>query len=232
MNRNTSIAMLLLAGLLPAAALAATPIDETRTVNADARVSVDNVKGSINVSVWDLNEVHIGGSLGEGVEKLEIDGGGDHLDIQVHYPQSSGWFGGNGKSGPTRLDIKVPRAVVLDLEAVSADIEVSGIDSQGLDAESVSGNVSIDARAREASISSVSGDLELRIDAQDLRVESVSGNITATGDISGSLRAEVVSGDIDITAGELREIRLSTVSGDVDLRAAMAASGASGAAAR
>ena len=225
MNIKTSIATLLLAGLLPVAAMAATPIDETRAISADARVSVENVKGSINVSVWDRNEVHIGGSLGDGVEKLEIDGGGDHLDIQVRYPQSGGWFGGNGNSEPTRLDIKVPRSVVLDLEAVSADIEVRGIDSAGLDAESVSGNVTVDARAREASITSVSGDLELRIDAQELRLESVSGDISANGDISGSLRAEVVSGDIEITAGELREIRLSTVSGDVELRAALAASG-------
>ncbi|MEZ5465024.1 MAG: DUF4097 family beta strand repeat-containing protein [Lysobacteraceae bacterium] len=225
MNMKTSISILLLAGLLPVAALAATTIDETRSVSGDARISVENVKGRISISAWDRGEVHVGGTLGDGVEKLEIDGGGNHLDIRVRYPQSRGWFGGDSNAGPSLLEIKVPRAAVLDLEAVSADIDVSGIDSDALEAESVSGNVAVDARAREARVSSVSGDLELRIDAQALSVESVSGDISATGDIRGSLRAEVVSGDIDITAGELKEIRLSTVSGDVDLRAALAASG-------
>ncbi|MCB1566995.1 MAG: DUF4097 family beta strand repeat protein [Xanthomonadales bacterium] len=225
MNRKTSITALLLAGLLPIAALAATPIDETRSVNPDARVSVENVKGRISVTAWDRSEVHIGGSLGDGVERLEVDGGGDHLDIKVRYPQGGGWFGGGNNAGPSRLEIKVPRAAVLDLEGVSADIDVTGIDSEALEAESVSGNVSVDARVRDISVSSVSGDLDLSVDVQELSLETVSGDITAKGNITGSLRAEVVSGDLEIAAGELKEIRLTTVSGDVELRAALAASG-------
>lgn len=225
MNIKTSLSTLLLAALLPAVAAAATPIDETRPVSADARVSVENMTGSISVSAWDRGEVHVGGSLGDGVEKLEIDGGGNHLDIRVRYPESRGWFGGDSNAEPSRLEIKVPRAVVLDLEAVSADIDVTGVDSKGLEAESVSGNVTVDARAAEASISSVSGDLQLRIDTRELSMESVSGDINANGNIRGSLRAEVVSGDLDITTGELNEVRLSSVSGDVQLQAALANSG-------
>jgi len=225
MNMKTGISMLLLATLSPVAALAATPIDETRSVSADARVSVENVKGRISVSAWDRSEVHVGGSLGDGVEKLEIDGGDSHLDIRVRYPQGGGWFGGGSNAGPSLLEIKVPRAAILDLEGVSADIDVTGIDSEALEAESVSGNVKVNGRARDASVSSVSGDLDLRIDARELSLESVSGDITANGNIEGSLRAEAVSGDLDLTAGELRDIRLSSVSGDIELHATLAASG-------
>ena len=206
-------------------ALAATTIDETRDVNADARISVNNIKGRISVSAWDRNQVHIGGSLGDGVEKLEISGGGSHLDIQVRYPDGNGWFGGGNKSEASILEVRVPKGVVLDLEGVSADIDVNGIDSTSMEVESVSGDIEVGAAAREARVSSVSGDLTLQIDSNELSLESVSGDITARGRITGSLRAETVSGDMQLHAVELREVKLSSVSGDVELRGALSSSG-------
>ena len=52
------------------------------------------------------------------------------------------------------------------------------VDSEALEAESVSGNVSVDARVRDISVSSVSGDLDLSVDVQELSLETVSGDIT------------------------------------------------------
>ena len=61
--------MILAAALLAAAAapaFAATPIDETRPLAADGRVSIENLKGRIVVRAWDRPEVHIGGTLALG----------------------------------------------------------------------------------------------------------------------------------------------------------------------
>src|SRR3546814_4671446 len=79
----------LLLAALPAAALASTPIDETRPLHADGKVEISNLKGSIQVRVWDKPEVHIGGSLGRGVDTFDIRGDRDELEIIVRYPRSS-----------------------------------------------------------------------------------------------------------------------------------------------
>src|SRR5437762_12216339 len=81
---------------------AATPINQTRPLALDGQVSIDNLKGRIVVRTWAQPQVRITGSLGQGVEKLIIEGDAHSLKIQAKYPQSSdhGWFnwGGIGKS--------------------------------------------------------------------------------------------------------------------------------------
>ena len=52
-------------------ALAGTPINETRDVDADARIDISNVRGSVTVTAWDRNQVGIEGTLGSGNKGLE-----------------------------------------------------------------------------------------------------------------------------------------------------------------
>src|SRR3546814_17989961 len=72
-----------------AAALASTPIDETRPLDANGKVEISNLKGSIQVRVWDKPEVHVGGSLGRGVDTFELRGARNELEIIVRYPRMS-----------------------------------------------------------------------------------------------------------------------------------------------
>ena len=82
----SSALLLLLAA--SGAAFASTPISETRSVNADARIDVSNIKGDVTISGWDKNEVSITGTLGDGARKLAIDGGGSSLSIRSSRPTS------------------------------------------------------------------------------------------------------------------------------------------------
>src|SRR5690606_22425741 len=102
--------------LAAAPALAATPIDETRPVAADGRVSIDNLKGRIDAEPWDRPEARSTGPRGEGVERLQIDGSGGALRIEVRYPQNKrGWSGGGSSDGgePSDLRVQVPAGVSL-----------------------------------------------------------------------------------------------------------------------
>src|SRR3546814_12909621 len=74
-----------------------------RSLHADGKVEISNLKGSIQVRVWDKPEVHVGGSLGRGVDTFDIRGDRDELEIIVRYPRSS-----NDSSEPTNLVIDVP----------------------------------------------------------------------------------------------------------------------------
>lgn len=212
-----ALAGLALCGLaLPA--MAATPINETRPLDARGEVEVSNLKGSIEVRTWDRPEVQLTGSLGEGVERLEIEGSGRKLSIRARYPRNS------HNTGPTALVLQVPHQASLDVDSVAASVDVQGVAGDELEIDSVSGSVVAVGAPRKASIESVSGDLRLNLNSLDVDVESVSGTVTLRGRIAGSIDVETVSGNIDVdTRGErLGRLELATVSGDATVRSGLA----------
>jgi len=219
MNRSILFTALMLAG---SAAIGATPINESRPLDGTGRLSVSNVKGSIVVTAWDRDEVRVEGSLGEGTEGLSITGTAANLKIEVKYPENGGgWFGGWGKnsSGDTDLRVSLPAGASLEVNSVSAEVEVRGVRGAELDVESVSGDVTVDAQARDVSIESVSGGQKLVLHANDVSAESVSGDVEITGDISGKIDLEAVSGTISVeSTGAAKSLTAGVVSGDVRLR--------------
>lgn len=216
MTKIHSIALLLGALLTtPAWAGDGRPVDERRPLKPDARISVDNVAGLIEVEAWDRNELHLTGELDPEVKELVISGTESKLDIEVKLPKVS------RNVGPTILRLKVPAGVSFEADAVSADVRVRGLRGE-LDVDSVSGDVSIDAESKRISAGTVSGDVSVRAPAEDTRVSSVSGDVTVRG-VRGEVRGESVSGDVQLAAGALRKLDLETVSGDLQVDAELAA---------
>src|SRR5690606_12223517 len=165
MNRH--LISLALAGLaFPA--LAATPINETRPLDARGEVEVSNLKGSIELRTWDRDEVRITGSLGEGVERLEIGDGGAKLVVRAGYPRT-------------------PRHASRAVDSVAPSVDVQGVAGAELEIETVSGDVVAVGAPRKANIDSVSGDLKLTLNSRDVDIESVSGRVSLRGRIAGSI---------------------------------------------
>lgn len=223
MPRSLLLAACLLA---PLSAPAATPIDETRPLDPRGEVEIENVKGRIEVRAWDRPEVKITGSLGAGVEKLEIEGDRQRLEVRVRYPRRFGLVGGDA-SEPSELRLMVPLLASLDISSVAADVDVQGIGGGELSIDSVSGDVVAVGAPRKAEIDSVSGDQTLTLNSDDIRSESVSGNIRLRGRMAGEVSLTAVSGDVDLANREsrLRKLTGSTVSGDMRAATALAADG-------
>ncbi|MEO8365889.1 MAG: DUF4097 family beta strand repeat-containing protein [Pseudoxanthomonas sp.] len=227
MRPVTQVPMLLFLSLIAwsATSHAATPIDQTRPLDPTGRVDISNLKGRIQVRAWDRAEVKISGSLGEGVEKLEVEGDSRHLVVKVKYPKNNGW--GGKKSGDTDLQLIVPLRAELDIDSVSADVDVTGVAAAKLAIESISGDVSVAAAPSEISVESVSGDLRLTVNSREVQAQTVSGNIVLRGRMNGKISTETVSGDINVAVnGEsIRDLSANTVSGNADLRTALAPKG-------
>jgi len=213
----------LLLAAMPLAALASTPINETRPLDADGRVEISNLKGSIQVRTWDKPQVRITGSLGRGVEKLEIGEGGGELEIEVRYPRRSS----DRNSEPTDLVVDVPTLASLDIHGVAVEISVIGTAGHNLEIDSVSGDVTVAGAPRRADIESVSGDLKLTLNSADVEAQSVSGSVTLRGRLDGQVEAETVSGNIAVDSrGErLRRVSSTTVSGNATLQVGLADGG-------
>ncbi|GMV30844.1 MAG: hypothetical protein AMXMBFR59_29690 [Rhodanobacteraceae bacterium] len=211
--------------LAPGLVLAGTPINETREVDARARIDVSNVKGAVNVSAWDKNEVGITGTLGDGAKRLAIEGGGDSLTIRVEGPGNSrGWlsWGSDSSMQESVLNLKVPRGASLDVGVVSAEVAVAGTVGGELEVDSVSGRIRLSAvESPRLRLESVSGDVEFDGKADDASIETVSGDVVARG-LGSRTRLETVSGGLRVVASApLRQTEASSVSGDIDISGAL-----------
>ncbi len=219
-----------IAALAVAPALAATPINETRALNAEGQVHVENIKGRIIVRTWANPQVRVTGTLGKGVEKLNITGDARSLNIQVKYPNSRGgwnlWGRDDNRTEPTNLEITIPKRASVDIDSVSADVDVQQMAGRRLAVSSVSGNVVVSASSPgEASFENVSGDTSLRITSGKVRVESVSGDVRLQGGLGGEVDLASVSGNVGLVAQALDRLEVSTVSGDATLSAALKQAG-------
>lgn len=195
--KKTLIALLCTAAaVLPAAAQQT--VDETRPVAADATVTVNSISGSVKVVGTDRTDVHVTGTLGRGIEKLEITGSGSRLDVRVIYPRNC------ESCGDAVLELSVPAGVRPEVQTVSADIDVSGVKG-------------------DARVESVSGEVTLAT-AGSVRAKSVSGEVRVRGG-GPRLDATSVSGDVVVEMASVDDAELETVSGDVRVASALAPRG-------
>jgi DUF4097 and DUF4098 domain-containing protein YvlB len=242
--RRKPLACLLAAALsLPAAASAValnppqtTTIaaqSSTQTLNQawrladDATVEVHNVRGSVVVSAGEPGQATLTGELGAG-SKLVIDGSQKRLELQVESPEEHGWFGNHGPKADSNLNLKLPAGVSLQLELVSADGSVTGIDGKTLNVECVSGKATLASGSPQIDVECVSGDVDLRVTRADpgnrVHLQTVSGDVEATG-VGGRVKLETVSGRARASGKQVEEFEGGSVSGNIELNAALAAHG-------
>lgn len=203
--------------LAPSPAMAAPrSVSEERAATADGLVEIQNVAGSVEVTAWSKNRVQVKGTLGDGVDHLELKSGGGRTKIRVVGPK-------DGRMDGTDLEIKVPEGSRVDVRTVSARIDVRGV-AGGLDLESVSGDVSATGKPGEIEITTVSGKVESVAGKQRTVVKSVSGSIEVSGG-TGDLRLKSVSGSLRARGGPFERSEMGSVSGDIHLEGSLGRSG-------
>ncbi|HZX71282.1 MAG TPA: DUF4097 family beta strand repeat-containing protein [Rhodanobacter sp.] len=207
-------------------ALAGTPIQLQHAASANAKISISNIAGSVNVTAWDRNQVEVSGELGEGAKPLEITGDNDHLSIKVESRGGSGWFnfGGDSRMGPSTLELHVPRTASLDVNVISAPLAIDGLAGGRMKINTISGNVRIHARTPSLEVNSVSGSIEFSGEAGQASLQTVSGGILAP-ELGGKAKLQTISGRIQAGGGPWQDLTLSTVSGDVQLSGGLAGGG-------
>jgi DUF4097 and DUF4098 domain-containing protein YvlB len=191
-------------------AVFAEDINEIMDADPEGTVSISNVAGSVEVQGWTRNQVEVTGDLGSNVEELIFDRDGDEIVIQVKVPRNS-----QSRGISSDLIVNVPEGSSLQVNTVSADIEVSDVEGE-LQLESVSGDVTASAHAADIELGSVSGDIEVQGEKQPIRsrMSTVSGDVD-TDSLAGEIYAESVSGDVSLINGRFERAALETVNGDI-----------------
>lgn len=214
MNRFAKNTVVALAFLMAVGTTwAAQSVNETYPVGPDAEVDIDVLSGSVTIVAGSSGVVEVTGTLGDGVEGLEIDGDEDGVYIEVEYDEHY-----HGKQHvDTDLTIRVPAGSILTVETVSASISVEGVTGE-LDLESVSGSVDVSTRPSALDVETVSGNISIESAPADSDVSSVNGKIDI-GAAGGSIDVENVSGKTMIHGGVIDNGDLESVSGDITCHA-------------
>lgn len=182
-------------------------IEHAFTVRAPARLSLANMRGSVEITAGELDTIEIQTykhlDTGDAENTQVIIRQADNGDVSAETRfEVTGWFSLPAVK-PCKVDyrVRVPQACNLRIKGVSNSTSIEGISG-------------------EIEISTVSGSLKLVDLAGPLQVKSVSGDISGEK-IAGQLALETVSGDLLLTDSNLAHLNASTVSGDLSIHSLM-----------
>lgn len=192
-------------------------------------VSLRNVSGDIVVTGGPGEQVTIEavkrGRTADALRDVEIEviASEGRVEINTKYPRET-------RSGRNQASVSytltVPRAASVRLRSISGDIEASLIDGR-LQADTISGNVTIAQAAQLDSARAVSGTVRVKSASTSgtLDVGTVSGGIYLAGVKARAVDASTVSGDVQLTDVTCERVTTKSVSGDLEFTGALAKGG-------
>ena len=193
-------------------------VKESGPASPTGAVMIENVSGSITVIGWDKDEVSVSGTLTGDIEKMEFETGKKKSRIKVVYPKNKKHL-----EGEADLVINVPRASRLEVECISASIEVSGVTGL-VEVSSISGDVVVTGECEKIEAESISGNVSLEGGAPRIEAASISGQVKARGKVS-DVNAQTVSGGIDLSFERFLGLNVESVSGDAAVQGDLAGDG-------
>lgn len=193
-------------------ALADRTVSESRDARPDGRISLHALTGHYRITGSDEARLEIDGILGEDVEELVISGEPDDWTIEIRPLERRGWFRSAGRSS-SNLEIRVPRGAELDVNTVSAGLDIADLTGSWVKVQSISGAVALEnVRPERLEVETVSGSLSADAGGQETMLKTVSGNVEVAG-LSGRLQLKSVSGNLNVRVSAAEDVQLETVSG-------------------
>jgi Putative adhesin len=184
-------------------------------------VEVSIPSGDIDVETTDGEETSLTVDGDERMlEHVEVRHDGNRVSVTLRDKSKLGFSFSLGSivfgNGGLRVRARVPHGAGVKVKTASADSTVTG-HLRTLDVNGVSGDVRVRGEiAEDATVRTVSGDVDLeRVDG-DVSVQTVSGDLRVRA-VAGSVDTKSVSGDIRLEALTAGDARFSSVSGDIEI---------------
>lgn len=186
-------------------------LEQSYPLNANGRVSVSNINGSIVVEAWDRNEVKLEAvktadsreTLSE--VELQIDARPESFSVETDYSDWKNRDGQRWKDKKLRVDfhLMVPRGANLnEIESVNGSITLSNFTNY-TKASAVNGGVKAMNLRGTAILSTVNGTTEADFDgvqpSSKISLSTVNGsvNLLVPSDVNATVKADTVNGSIN-----------------------------------
>ncbi len=194
-------ALVILLGAAPAQAQER--LDTAFTVRSGARLSASNMSGTITVRAWNRSQIRVEADYERGA-RVEIDDGPSRVSVRTLTRRGD---------SDVEYTITVPQGTAVDVNAVSSDLDVSGVCGE-VNLNTVSGDVTVTCTRGDAAIQSVSGDVLVTDARGPLDAGSTSGDVEVRG-ARGAVSAHSVSGDVTLAQVDGDDVGAETVSGEI-----------------
>ena len=199
-----------------------TPKLRVRNVSGETSITAAGAAGEIRVVARKRVSAGSEDRAKRLLQNLEVrmEQRGQELHIEPHlYEQERGWLDlFRGKRFRVDFEITVPAECAIDAQTVSGEISIEGVRGP-LEVQSVSGDVRLEDVQGPMRLKSVSGDVDCRRYVGHLEGNTVSGDVTIVAAALRSTQLHTVSGDV-VVDGRLdprKEHRFKSISGDVEL---------------
>lgn len=185
--------------------------EQSYALNANGRVSVSNVNGSITVETWNKNEVRLEAvKTAETKERLadveiKIESRDDFFSAEADYDNArykNGERRRNNSNVQVEFRLVVPQNAILDgIETVNGTVSIADA-TNVTKASAVNGDVRATNLRGTTSLSTVNGTIEAdfeRLDAVNkISLDTVNGrvNLTIPSDANATVRADTLNGSI------------------------------------
>lgn len=182
-------------------------------LSANGRVSIQNINGDVQISVWDRNEVKVD-AVKRAYQRERLDQAkivvvntADSVGIKTEYPDRNQTFTDETPkryNNPATVDytLTIPRKARLDsAELVNGSLEIEGVEGD-VRAASVNGQLKARGLAGEVELSTVNGGVEATIarleDLKPITLKSVNGGIVLIipSNAGAQIKASTVHGGI------------------------------------
>jgi len=177
---------------------------KTVPLNANGRVSLENINGNVEITGWERNEVQIDAvksardqqRLDEA--KIEVEGSGDSVSIRTRYPEGRT----NNNPASVQYTLHVPAGAQLEkISLVNGSLNVSQVLGE-VDASLVNGKLTAHDLSGRAKLSTVNGsaNVEYRTltSVSEVKISSVNGsiNLTLPASPNADISASTVNGGL------------------------------------
>lgn len=182
-------------------------------LSANGRVSIQNINGDVQISVWDRNEVKVD-AVKRAYQRERLDQAkivvtntADSVSIKTEYPDRNQTFTDEAPkryNNPATVDytLTIPRKARLDsAELVNGSLEIEGVEGD-VRAASVNGQLKARGLGGEVKLSTVNGGVEATItrldDSKPVTLNSVNGGIVLIipSNAGAQIKASTVHGGI------------------------------------
>jgi putative adhesin len=196
-------ALFTLALALPVHAEVKEEFHKTVPLNADGRVSLDNVNGGVEITGWNRNEVQIDAVKTASDQqklndiKIEVNGSGNSVEIETKFAKRM-----NNNPGGVQYTLHVPQNARIDkINLVNGSMTVQKLTGE-INANLVNGKVQASDLTGTADMATVNGTIEANYSSltsvREIKLKSVNGTI-----------------DLKLPPSPNAEVEASTVNGGI-----------------
>lgn len=177
---------------------------KTIALNANGRVSLENVNGNVEITGWDKNEVQIDAVKSARDQqrlqeaKIEIEGSGDAVQIRTRYPDKTS----NENLASVHYILHVPAGALLEkIHLVNGSLQISQFRGEVV-AHLVNGKLKARDLAARAELSTVNGSSDVAYstlaNVREVKISAVNGsiNLALPASPNADVSASTVSGNI------------------------------------